>query len=136
MRRNSRKIYVWVKEASDWGNPINTNLLSIFETLAPDLLDEASNETLADSLGLRYGNVEYRRYGWPVPKNFVKAYLADLVSLDLISNSAKRHSVSDTKAYWMLTDFGRQVHGNIRRNELLKGLADFEEAPEDEVSES
>jgi len=35
----------------------------------------------------------------------------------------------------MLTDFGRDIHRNIRRNEVLKGLADFEEDPEDESGE-
>ena len=136
MRRNTRNIYVWLENAPDWGEPIETNLLSIFESLAPDLLDEASNKTLADSLGLHFGRGNVRRYYQPVPANFVKAYLADLVSLDLVGTSTKRHSVSDTKAYWMLTEFGRDVHANIRRNELLKGFAAFEETPEDEDGEA
>jgi hypothetical protein len=35
----------------------------------------------------------------------------------------------------MLTDFGKEVYGSIRRNELMKGLADFEEQPEDDIDE-
>lgn len=132
LRLNKRKIYVWLDGAEDWGEAIDTNLISIFEAIAPDLLDEASNSTISDSLALHYSDTAYRRYGFPVPSNFIKSYIADLASLDLICTSTKRHSVQDTQAYWMLTEFGQEVHGNIRKNELLKGLGDFEEVPEED----
>jgi hypothetical protein len=135
LRRNTRMIYIWNDGAKDWGEPKGTNLLSVFEYMAPDLLDEAGNRTLADSLGLHYSGTTARG-NWPVPANFVKAYLADFAGLDLVTNSSKRHSVQDTNSYWTLTPFGRDVHGSIRRNELLRGLAAFEEAPEDDASEA
>lgn len=134
LRRNRRKIFAWKDSKKSWGEPIETNLLTIFEIVAPELLDEASNRTLGDSLGLHFQ--AERAYGWPVPSNFVTSYIADFVSLDLLSTSGKRHSVSDTTAYWMLTEFGRKVHGNIRRNELLKGLVEAEDEPEDFANES
>lgn len=129
LRFNSRTIYVWRKDADDWGESIDTSLLSVFSMMAPDLLDEASNGTLADTLAFDLAGHDTRMDGWKVPANFVKAFLSDLVSLDLVGTSAKRHGVSDTKAYWMLTTFGQELHGKIRKNELLKGLASFEESP-------
>lgn len=132
LRINSRVIHVWLDSVNDWGDPIDTDLKTLFEEITPDLMDEASSTILAASLALRYANGKPFRVGWPVPNNFIKSYLADFASLDLIGTSPKRHSVSDTKAYWSLTEFGRQVHGSIRKNELLKGLVDFEEAPEEE----
>lgn len=135
LRRNARKIYAWKDGAKTWGTPIDTNLLTIFETMAPDLLDEAGNKTVADGLGLRFGGVSVRS-GWPIPSNYVKAYLADFVGLDLVTTSSKRHSVQDTQAYWTLTAFGREVHGNTRKNELLRGLTAFEEIPETGTTES
>lgn len=135
LRRNVRKIYVWKDGAKDWGDPKGTNLLELFEYMAPDLLDEAGNRTLADSLGLHFASTSVRG-NWPVPSNFVKAYLADFVGLGMVTNSPKRHSVQDTQSYWTLTQFGREVHGSIRRNELLRGLAAFEEAPEDDAPEA
>jgi len=132
LRKNDRKTYVWRQKAEDWGEPIDTNLLVLFETIAPDLIDEASNKTLADALAFYFAGNDTRSYGWAFPSNFLKAYLADFVSLDIVTTSSKRHSVSDTQAYWMLTDFGREVYGNIRKNELLKGLVQFEESPEAE----
>ena len=123
LRLNERKIYLLSHTDNNWGEPTNTNLLRIFEAVAPDLLDEASDKTLANSIALDFGLVHKWEHLWPVPRNFIKHYLADFVSLNLVGNSTKRHSVTDTLAYWSLTEFGKQVHGNIRKNELLKGLA-------------
>lgn len=134
MRLNERRIHVWRKSATSWGDPISTNLLTIFEGIAPDLLDEASNTTLADSLALHFVGTEHRRQ-FPVPTNYLRTYIADFVSLDLITTSTKQHSVNDTKAYWMLTEFGQNVHGRIRKNEILRGLGSFEEVPEIDENE-
>ena len=136
LRANARIINVWRHDAPDWGEPIRTHLLDILEAVAPDLLDEASYRTLANSLALHYVGTEYRPRGWPVPINFVKAYIADLISLDLVTNSAKRHSVQDTQSYWMLTEFGREVHGKIRKNELLRGVSAFDEDPSEEADDA
>ncbi|WP_280542462.1 hypothetical protein [Chromohalobacter sp. 11-W] len=129
LRRNDRRVHVWLNKKNDWGDGIPTSLLAIFETIAPDLLDEASYPTIASTLALHYAGDGYRKR-WPVPTNFLRYYIADLASLDLVTNSSKRHSVQDTEAYWMLTDFGREVHGKIRQNELLHGATDFNEEPE------
>lgn len=134
LRKNKRKIYAWKDSAKGWGDPMDTDLLVLFETIAPELLDEASNSALGGCLGLRFR--AERTYGPPVPTNFVTSYIADFVSLDLLSTSGKRHSVSDTAAYWTLTEFGRVVHASIRRNELLKGLIEPEETPEDSTASS
>ncbi|NNE83919.1 MAG: DUF4062 domain-containing protein [Alphaproteobacteria bacterium] len=134
LRLNSRAIYVWLLDADDWGDPIQTDMLAIFEAVAPDLMDEASNAILARALAVEFGGDINFRSDFPVPANFIKSYLADFASFDLIGNSTKKHSVSDTKAYWSLTEFGRKVHDSIRKNELLKGLTDFEETPEEDLS--
>jgi hypothetical protein len=131
LRANRRSIYVWAHNAKDWGSAISTNLLGIFEAIAPHLLDEAPNSTLSDALALQFGTGTHRSFN-PVPANFVTGYVADFVSLDLVARSTKRHSVSDTKAYWTLTDLGRTVHKSIRTVELLSGISDFEEIPDDE----
>ena len=134
LRLNARTIYVWLEGQKDWGEIKKVNLLQIFETIGPDMIDEASGHTIAASLALGFGGTSYREI-WPVPKNYVKAYIADMVSLDLVTTSSKRHGVKDTAAYWALTDFGKEVFSRIRNNKLLKGLAIFEESPEDEVGD-
>lgn len=136
MRLNDRTLFVWEQGAKDWGDEIASTLLEIFEAVAPDLLDEASNKTMANSLGLVCGKKMPRSNQFAVPNNFIKSYLADFASLDLIGTSTKRHSVNDTKSYWTLTEFGKQVHGRIRKNELLKGLTEFDETPEESDEEN
>lgn len=128
LRFNKRKIYVWRKKANNWGEPIGTNLLGVFEKIAPELLDEASDSKLGKTLVFEFAGHDYQG-DTPVPTNILRAYLADLVSLDLVCTSGKRHTVSDTQAYWKLTAFGQALQGEIRRNELMKGLVKSEEAP-------
>ena len=41
----------------------------------------------------------------------------------LIQHSKKRHPVTDTKAYWMLSEFRSTVHSSIRKNALLRGIS-------------
>nr|VFK61071.1 MAG: protein of unknown function (DUF4062) [Candidatus Kentron sp. TUN] len=45
LRLNERRIYLWSHTDNNWGELTNTNLLRIFEAVAPDLLDEASDKT-------------------------------------------------------------------------------------------
>jgi hypothetical protein len=130
LRINIRAVTVRDKTTHDWGETIDTNLLAIFEAIAPDLLDEASNRTLAGSVAFHFFDLNYSSRGWPIPTNYLRSYVSDLTSLDLVTSSAKRHSVNDTQAYWMLTDLGRRVHGSIRKNELLRGVGGIDEAPE------
>ena len=134
LRLNERAIYVWLTGQEGWGEGKKVNLLQIFETIGPYMIDEASDHTIADSLALRFSETSYRR-NWPVPSNFVKAYIADMMSLDLVTTSSKRHGIKDTAAYWTLTDFGKEVFRRIRNNKLLKGLAVFGESPEDEAGD-
>ena len=134
LRRNRRIIYVWLQGQEDWGERKSVHLLQIFETIGPYMIDEASDHTIARTLALGFGGASYRE-NWPVPSNLVKRYIADMVSLDLVRTSSKRHGINDTAAYWTLTDFGKEVFSRIRNNELLKGLAVSEESPEDETGD-
>ena len=129
LRRNKRSIYVWLNDADNWGDPIPTNLLEIFEYMASELIDEGTYDTVGDALGFFYSHGKARRRV-PVPTNYLKSYIGDFVGLGLMGTSTKRHSVHDSQTYWALTDLGRNIHSSIRKNELLKGLADFQEEPE------
>jgi DNA-binding HxlR family transcriptional regulator len=134
LRRNVRYIYVWRKASAGWGEPISTNLCTVFEVFAQDLIDEGTNNTLMASLAFHHVGQDYRMH-YPIPSNYLKAFIADLAALDLLASSKKRHSVQDTHTYWSLTELGREVHSRIRKNEILKGLVSFDEDPEDEDTE-
>ncbi len=135
LRLNKRTIFIWLRGQEDWGKGKEVNLLQIFEAIGPYIIAEASDHTMADSLALRFGGMPYR-VNWPVPSSYVRRYIADMASLDLVTISSKQQGTDDTATYWTLTDFGKEVFNRIRKNELLKGLAVFEESPADEVGDN
>ena len=110
-------------------------MLTIFEEIAKELIDEASNTTLAKCLSIDSLR-KIPEASSPIPTNHMQLDLADLASLDLIGISAKNHGVNDTKRNWSFTELGRRVHASIRKNQLFKGLGDFEEAPEETPEEA
>lgn len=52
----------------------------------------------------------------------MKSILADLMVLDLIKPSDKKHQIKDTNEYWSLTEFGKTVYKRIRQEIMLKKL--------------
>jgi len=128
---NKRQVYVWLAEAKDWGEPIDSTLLEIFGIIARDLISEASWQDLEASIAFEMGKGASYRSRAPVPNNLMKEWLSDFVSLGLIQPSTKRHSVHDKGEYWMLTDFGRELYRNLRKVALRRGLKG-ETTPEEE----
>ena len=68
LRRNSRYIYVARNDSTGWGDPIETNLCTVFEIFAQDLIDEGTNPTLMASLAFHYAGQACRSQ-YPVPSN-------------------------------------------------------------------
>ena len=106
LRQNKRMIYIWLKEQGGWGEGKEVNLLQIFETIGPEMIDEASDPTIADSLAFGLSSTTSYRARWPVPSNFVRSYIADMVSLDLVATSSKRtwrqghRCILDAHRFW------------------------------------
>jgi hypothetical protein len=131
LRVNTRSVSVFRRNATDWTRIDRTTLLSIFEALAPDLLDEAPESVMARSIAFELSGFTDIRDRHPLPVNYLRDWLSDLASLGMITPSNKRHSVQDREKYWTLTDLGRLAHRNIRRDELLKGKSKSDEEEED-----
>lgn len=130
LHRNEVTTYVR-KKADDWGEPIQTTLLQIFQGCAAKLLVENSPEEIANDLALEISNSTEFFRKWPVPENFLRGWLADLHSLDLVEPSKKKHSVHDKNEYWCLTELGRELLKYLRRFQLeLSVHATIETAPE------
>jgi hypothetical protein len=134
LRSNKRLFSVFEKTGTEWKRLPETNLLKLFEVSAPALVNESDENALMHVVAFEISNQQNLRDKFPIPTNFFRSWIADFTSLNLLKPSEKRHTVYDEKKYWTLTDFGRAVHANIRKNELMKGLAtpaDFEEETED-----
>jgi len=54
-----------------------------------------------------------------VAVNHVQELFADMMALDLVMPSKRKHSVKDDDEYWSLTEFGKAVHKMQRRRRLM-----------------
>lgn len=133
LRKNKVDVYVWMDGDKDWGEPLEGSLLGIFQAIAPNLMVENSSESIGKDIALRYKGVGYRRV-FPVPKNMVSHWLADLSALDLVEPSTKKHPVSDNHDYWSLSKQGRSFLKKLRKIQLHKGLVEKEKPEIEEAS--
>ncbi|MCP8900574.1 DUF4062 domain-containing protein [Gilvimarinus xylanilyticus] len=132
LRKNKVDVYVWMDGDENWGDPIEGSLLGVFQAIAPNLMVENDFENIGRDIALRYKGVNYRQW-FPVPKNLISHWLADLASLDLIEPSKKKHPVSDKTDYWSLSKEGRSFLKKLRKIQLERGLVE-KEKPENEAS--
>ena len=57
--------------------------------------------------------------------------VADLVALDLVEPSKKKHSVNDKEEYWSLTKLGKSILKRARRIQLEEGIDTLEDKTEE-----
>lgn len=105
-------------------------LLEIFLMIAPTLVNEGSSKTIAKEIAFEHvGNDWFRN--WPIGDNKTKGIIADLVALDLVESSKKKHSVNDTEEYWSLTRLGKSILKGARRIQLEEGIDTLEDKTEE-----
>ena len=115
--RNEFNVKVRISSKWDEAEKYSCTLLDIFESVGPNLLDENSSLGMAQNIALSLHGTGYYTH-WPVGKNIISSFAADLSALDLIEPSKKKHSVHDKETYWSLTKFGKQVLKQSRRIRL------------------
>ena len=93
-----------IRKTGTWGEESRSSatLLDIFEGVAPNLQVENSLSEMAKNLALHISQKTDYYKNWPIGRNLVTAYAADLAALDLIEPSKKKHSVNDKEQYWSL----------------------------------
>lgn len=126
---NKNVFNVRIRSTSNWdtADDYQATLLDIFEAVAPNLQVENSLSEMAKNMALNIKeSTEYYK-NWPIGKNRVTGWAADLASVDLIEPSKKKHSVHDKDEYWSLTKLGKQVLKRSRRIILEEGLASDED---------
>jgi len=124
LRKNHASVSFYYVDAEEWSEFQDVDLYRVFHLLAPELLIEKSTRATANFLGLLLNQSDRKlRANWPVPSNSVKSWLADLVTLDLVAPSSKKHQVRDTNEYWTLTESGRELYKHIRRARLAAGVS-------------
>jgi len=132
LRSNQRQISIFEKGLNSWTRLGEISLLRIFDSIAPELVNEANEEKMMYVIAFEVSGKETLRTQVPVPMNYFRDWIADLVSLELIEPSEKLHSLKDKSRYWKLTNFGLNIHKKARKFQLLKGIAKSIDSVEDE----
>lgn len=127
LKHNKRNLHFYYRDGEDWENGDNEfTLFEIFNLLAPELMIENSTQYCSYYLGtmLNPEKEEDRevRYDWPTPRNTVRKILADFNVLDIIQPSTKKHSVKDKQEYWSLTEEGKKLFKEVRREILNENM--------------
>jgi DNA-binding PadR family transcriptional regulator len=124
LKHNKRKISFYYVDSSGWEDTTEFNLQEIFNLLAQELMIENSTKYCSTYLGflLQPNEKKNLRNKWPIPLNTVRGILADLNVLEIIKPSSRKHSLKDSNEYWTLTDEGKKLFKEIRREILEKNL--------------
>lgn len=121
MHANPKRVQV--RKTSNWkeGTWEKTDLLDLFLSAAPNLINENSSIGVARNIALHLVGTGYYQ-NWPIGRNITSGLLADFVALDVVEASRKKHSVHDKDDYWSLTVLGKQVLKRARRIQLEEGI--------------
>jgi hypothetical protein len=126
---NNHKISIsfFYKNGTMWEDPQYLDFLELFTLLAPELMVEKSTVATADYIGIMKNPNPAKeiRDEYPIPSNTTNKILADLVVLDLVKPSTKKHSLKDTNDYWTITEEGKNVFKAIRRKIIESKNFDF-----------
>lgn len=106
-----KKLSLRERGKATWDIKVNTDLFKIFSQLAPEMMVEMSVADASNYLGLMNNPDSSTALSTsaPIAMNLVKMLFADMASLDLIEPSKKKHPVSDSGAYWSLTQSGLDI---------------------------
>lgn len=124
LRHNKRKLKFKYDNSKFFEDETEFSLLEIFNLLAPELMIENSTKYCVYYLGFMLRpNKDLRiNKDYGTPSNVVKKILADLNVLEIIKPSPKKHSVNDEHEYWTLTEDGKKLFKEVRREVLEKNL--------------
>ena len=126
MQKNKVTVFFVYADENKWEDETEVTFYRLFYLLASEMMIEKATEDIAVFIGRMLKPDEKRqvRDRYPVPSNSVRSWISDFIALGVFEPSQKRHSVSDTKEYWSLTDMGREVYIDIRRTRLEKGVSE------------
>jgi hypothetical protein len=102
----------------DWEMSRKFTLLEIFESIGPSMIAEDSLDSMCETLAMDAAESD----PWDVvPTNQVSSILADLLAMELVEPSIRKHSLKDENEYWSLSNLGRDLLRHLRRLKLEAG---------------
>lgn len=126
LKKHEISISFMYKDGKNWEQEQKFTFFNIFRLIAPELMVEKNTSDTSHYIGIMLNSNRERnlRSQYPIPSNTTKSIFADLVVLNLVKPSEKRHSVKDNNEYWTITDYGKEVFKAIRR-EIIES-SDFD----------
>jgi hypothetical protein len=104
----------------------------MFELLAPEMQIESPLTAIAQFTATNILAISFTelRPTWPIPRNTIRAVLADLAALGCVVPSSKKKPLADQEEYWSLAEFGVKLLSQMRRRRLerLESLAKLEKS--------
>jgi len=116
----------------EWQRDAEVSLLTVFRSLGPGMIVESTIDDMARALAMDVRIDKGQRWDI-VATNQLKELMADLMTLDLVQPSGRRHAVSDAAEYWSLSSFGQEALKAIHKMALTEQSAaqmDPEEGPD------
>jgi hypothetical protein len=92
-----------------WYSDSEVSLFRVFRTLGAEMIVESSVREMANTLAMNVRKDKSHSKWDVVAFNQLRNLLADLMTLDLVQPSTRRHAVSDNEEYWSLSTFGNDV---------------------------
>ncbi|GAA5442616.1 hypothetical protein Misp06_00790 [Microbulbifer sp. NBRC 101763] len=137
--KNERPVPVRLCEGDYVEEACKINLFRLFNYLAPEMLIEKSVNDISTYVAVVIANFEaselYMPY--PIPRNIVKDWIADLSALELVSPSSKKKPITDMEEYWALSERGKEILNILRRmmlEETDSSLSDIKPGVEKTLS--
>ncbi len=124
LKNNKRNISFYYTYSTGWEDSTEFSLFEIFNLIAPNLMIELSQEYCSKYIGvmLKPNKDATLREKWGTPRNKTNQVLADLNVLELITPSSRKHKLNDENQYWTITDFGKEIYKEVRKEVLEKNL--------------
>lgn len=113
-------LFLREKDNVKWDHKKETNLFAVFNTLAPEMMDEISIPEASNYLALMNADEKEIDDEAPIPYNLMNILFSDLAALDLVALSKKKHPISDKGQYWSLTSLGVETLKLNRISEIEK----------------
>ncbi|WP_299096867.1 DUF4062 domain-containing protein [uncultured Winogradskyella sp.] len=138
LKHNKRELAFRYIGNSAFVDKTEFTLLEIFNLLAPELMIENSTNHCIHYLGfmLKPDKDKNINSESAMPINSVRKILADLNVLEIIHPSNKKHSVKDENEYWSLTEQGKKLFKEVRREVMEKNLNNSsDEQTEEDMNE-
>jgi hypothetical protein len=124
LKKNTRRMSFVYEGSISWEDSSEFTLSTIYDILAPEMMIElsASDAALLLATQLRKNKEKKARTQWPIGRNVINQIFTDLVILELVEPSSKKHKVDDQNQYWTNTHKGREVLREVRKEILEMNL--------------